>query len=257
MDLLERRAGRSNSAPRRHPWEIARARTVASLLRRLPVTPRRVLDVGCGDGYVAGELGAEFSFETLTAQDVHLTDEVVRELTTAGNDANRLKFVCSLEELDAEPFDLILMLDVLEHIKDDRAFLSEVVARHLSPGGSVLVTVPTFQGLFSQHDRDLLHERRYRRSDAESVAHGAGLEVIDSGYVFASLVPPRAFAVALERIFPPHSRSTPGVAGWRFGRAVTAPLALALWLDARSMLLAHDWGVDLPGLSCWMICTRR
>jgi 2-polyprenyl-3-methyl-5-hydroxy-6-metoxy-1,4-benzoquinol methylase len=256
MDLVERRARNvDGAAAPRHPWEAARARIVVELIRRLPSAPRSALDVGCGDGYVASELDAEVGFKRMVAQDIHLTDG---ELAMASRQGSQVEFVRSLDDLGSERFELLLLLDVLEHVKDDRTFLSELVANRLDVGGHVVITVPAFQALFSQHDRDLLHERRYKRSGIGEVARAAGLDVIDSGYIFASLIPPRALALARERWMPSRSRSsTPGVAGWRFGSAVTAPLTLTLWLDARSMLLAHDWGIDLPGLSCWLVCNRR
>ena len=69
-----------------------------------------------------------------------------------------------LEELpwEADTFDLITCLDVIEHTPDDRATLPEL-RRVTRPGGWLLVTVPAYQALWSQHDEANHHFRRYSR----------------------------------------------------------------------------------------------
>src|SRR4029079_14886838 len=59
-----------------------------------------------------------------------------------------------------EPYDLILLLDVLEHIADDVAALA-AARRALRPGGHLLVTVPALPWLWSRHDEANHHHRRY------------------------------------------------------------------------------------------------
>ncbi|HEY7500994.1 MAG TPA: class I SAM-dependent methyltransferase [Vicinamibacterales bacterium] len=68
-----------------------------------------------------------------------------------------------------ERFDVILYLDVLEHIDDDRAEMASAAA-HLVPGGHLVVLAPAFQFLYSPFDKAIGHYRRYRRSTLEPLA---------------------------------------------------------------------------------------
>jgi SAM-dependent methyltransferase len=69
--------------------------------------------------------------------------------------------VASLPPLDR--FDTAIYIDVLEHIEDDRAELS-AVAKHIRPGGHIIVLSPAFQALYSPFDEAIGHYRRYSRS---------------------------------------------------------------------------------------------
>src|SRR5213078_89565 len=70
-------------------------------------------------------------------------------------------------------FDLAVCLDVLEHLEDDRAALAEL-RRVVAPGGSLLVTVPAYQWLWSGHDVINHHCRRYTRRSMQRAAERSG-----------------------------------------------------------------------------------
>ena len=75
------------------------------------------------------------------------------------------------------------MLDVLEHIEDDRGAVQKVFEL-LKPGGSVLLTVPARWGLWSQHDVMNGHFRRYSRKPLVELLASEGFEVATSRYLF-------------------------------------------------------------------------
>jgi SAM-dependent methyltransferase len=84
--------------------------------------------------------------------------------------------------------DLALLMDVLEHVPDDRAVLREA-ARHVAPGGHVFLTVPAGEWLFSAHDRFLGHYRRYSLASLRAtIAAVPELEIMDLHYYFASVL---------------------------------------------------------------------
>lgn len=83
---------------------------------------------------------------------------------------------------------LVLLLDVLEHIDDDVGSLKAIVPK-LAAGGHVLVTVPAFPWLWSDHDVAHHHFRRYTRSSLRRTAEAAGLEVVRIGYFNTLLFP--------------------------------------------------------------------
>ncbi len=90
----------------------------------------------------------------------------------------------------SERFDTILYLDVLEHIRDDRAELARAGAR-LTPGGALVVLAPAFEGLFTSFDRRIGHFRRYTKRSLRSIVPPGFSEremtYLDSAGLLASL----------------------------------------------------------------------
>lgn len=226
--------------------------TISSLVSELDLASPRVLDVGCGDGYLITALAARHRFRDSVAQDIHLTDAMAESLATP-----TVRFVKHLEQPSASPFDLILLLDLLEHVEDPVAFLRDQISPLASNRTRFLITVPAFQSLYTEHDRKLGHYRRYDRSAAIAMVRSAGLHVLDSGYLFSSLLVPRALSMAVERVRRPPASSAPtGVGAWSAPAPLTRLLHRALCLDNRLCLSARRLGVVLPGLSVWLSCTK-
>lgn len=73
-------------------------------------------------------------------------------------------------------FDSISMIDVLEHIEDDRAALREI-KNHLSNTGRIIILVPAYQYLYSERDASIGHFRRYSGDHLRSVLEECGYEV--------------------------------------------------------------------------------
>jgi len=93
------------------------------------------------------------------------------------------------------------LFDVLEHVRDDGAFLA-TVHRVLRPGGRLYLTVPALQWLWSEADAGCGHFRRYRRSQLVAQLEQAGFDVDYSTYFFSQLVVP----VFLGRAVPSRLR---------------------------------------------------
>jgi SAM-dependent methyltransferase len=246
MDLIERQG----TLAQRHPWETARVEAVRQLVSRLRLDRPRVLDIGCGDGFLLDRLRETLAFSEAVGQDIHLSERTILELCRP-----ELELVRQLSQLNGRHFDLILMLDVLEHVEDPIELLSHVWQRHLVERGSVLLTVPAFQWLFTQHDRNLKHFRRYSRRQLEGVARGSGLNVRQSGYLFSSLLLPRAASVLKERLRGPAQQPGFGVGSWQGSPRLTRVLHQVLCLDNHCCLKAQTLGVSLPGLSSWVSCS--
>jgi 2-polyprenyl-3-methyl-5-hydroxy-6-metoxy-1,4-benzoquinol methylase len=247
MDLVERR----QSAHERHPWETARAVAIESIVRQLGLVAPSVLDVGCGDGYLVTVLQQRLELGDVVAQDIHLTDDLIRELSGPG-----ATFVRELDRVSSRA-NLVLLLDVLEHVEQPEALLREIASDRLAPGGHVLITVPAFQALFTRHDRALRHHRRYSQERLAREVAAAGLCRLDSGYLFASLLVPRALGALAERLRPAEraaGAAVKGVGDWSAPAFVTKLLHQALTLDNRFCLAARARGVTVPGLSIWLTC---
>lgn len=168
---------------RRHWWWRARHSLVMKTVRQVladrdPQAPRpRILDIGCAGG--------------VTFDDLHTYGDVYglepnRELAEAfprwRDRVERTEF--GPDYSGRERFDLILMLDVLEHIEDDHGAALRL-AQMLNPGGSVLLTVPALPSLWSVHDEVNRHFRRYTRKSLGEVLQGAGLEPQRNEYFYS------------------------------------------------------------------------
>jgi SAM-dependent methyltransferase len=137
-----------------------------------------------------------------------------------------------------ERYDLILMLDVLEHIEDDRDAL-RALARRMDVGAHLVVTVPALQWAFSSWDTELGHFRRYSRQSLSGVVTEAGFAVVRCDYLFPELLP-LLTARKLRRAVRAHAdfpQLSPAVAqlGYRVSSA-TASLR-RLWPAGTSLLL--------------------
>ena len=168
---------------RQHWWFRGRRELVTSVVReRLPVGAK-VLDVGCGTGFVLERL-----LEVFDAWGVE-PDVSVRERATQFAKPRILSG--STEDLslvEANSFDAVLLLDVLEHVAHDTEALRSA-ATLLRPGGSVLITVPAFPFLWSSHDVRNQHRRRYTRASLRSTIRDAGLRPTLLTFVNARLFP--------------------------------------------------------------------
>jgi trans-aconitate methyltransferase len=236
----------------RHPWEIARVRALTAIVRRHQTRVCSILDVGCGDGFLGESLQAALNAQLLVGVDVNLPEIACGVHPTPTRVVERYRSDTAVGD---RRFDLILALDVIEHVADDRALLADVVARRTRPGSLVLVTVPAFQSLFSDHDHALRHFRRYRVAQLGRVLRSAGLQILEDGYLFASLLAPRAVAVLRERIG--RHRPDHGIGSWHGPPWLTQLAAATLTLDAQALLAARHLGIRLPGLTAWALCAVR
>lgn len=240
MDLTER-----GSSPVRHPWEVQRFEAYRRVLAdHGALDARRVLDVGAGDAWFGDRLLDHLPDDArIVCWDVNYADD---DLGRAHGRMSRTR------ERPTAGFDLVLALDVLEHIEDPAAFIESDLARIAVAGTPVLVAVPAHQRLFSAHDEALGHHRRYGRHELVDQV-GPWIDVIEDGPLFTSLLLPRAVSATIERRAKrPATTDDHGVGRWSGGRAVTAVVNRALAADARIGRAVGRAHVRLPGLSHWV-----
>jgi len=256
MDLSERRGG----AARRHPWEVARARFFRGVVREARTfdRPLAVLDVGAGDGYLAASLFAELPpGSRLTCYDAHYADGDLRAYAAAAPPG-----ISFTRTPPAERFDVLLLLDVMEHVPDDGAFLRGLTRDNLAEGGAVVISVPAWQPLFSRHDEALRHHRRYSPAQLRRVIAEEGLAIESQGGLFHSLLVPRLLTVAREAAQRRFGRLgkepplPPAVDEWKHGALVSKAVDALLALDNAASRAAGQIGLSLPGLSTWVVCRR-
>jgi SAM-dependent methyltransferase len=168
-----------------HWWFLARRRILDRLIARVVRPPEnaRVLEVGCGTGHNLAMLGR---FGTVEACEL---DRCARALASKrlGRKVKDAKLP-DLSMFKAGSFDLVALLDVLEHVKQDTASL-RAIHRRLKPGGALLLTVPANPWMWSAHDAAHHHHRRYSKAHLAKVIADAGLEVQLLSYFNSLLFP--------------------------------------------------------------------
>lgn len=159
-------------------WYVGRRFIIQNFLEKFGRQHhKRILDVGCGTGINLGLL-AKFG-DRVTGIDMSedaLSYCRLRGFLSINKMVDEYQF--GLEE---KTIDMVSMLDVLEHVEDEDRMLAEA-KRVLVPGGHLLVTVPAYQFLWSEHDVALHHRRRYTRSGLEQVLKRNGLKVLRTSY---------------------------------------------------------------------------
>ena len=156
-----------------HWWFIARRKILQQLIERVvePPVGARVLEVGCGTGHNLAMLGR---FGKVEASEL---DDCARALASKrlGRGVREAKLP-DLSMFERGAYDLVALLDVLEHVPDDVASL-RAVHKRLAPGGALLLTVPANPWMWSAHDVAHHHFRRYSRRELARVIREAGFEV--------------------------------------------------------------------------------
>lgn len=248
MDLSEIRG----SGAQRHPWETARAEAIERILGARNIRPSSILDVGCGDGFTGEILTQRFGAASMWGIDVNLSDADCQARSRPG-----ARYAQDISAVHDERFGLGLLCDVIEHVPDDRALVRTVLSR-LEPDGYLLVTVPSFQALFSSHDVALRHYRRYSLAQLTRAVEDAGASVVDGGYLFGSLLPVRLLQKAVEAVKPRSvTPEASGVGGWSAPALVTKSMELAFRIDNGLLLGLSSRRIKLPGLSSWVLCKKR
>jgi SAM-dependent methyltransferase len=246
MDLLELQT----SASRRHPWELVRLAFFAHTLKSLD-KPVRILDAGAGDGWFSNALLPQLpSGSSITCYDINYTAENLSSLQSDA--ASGLIFTPNLPNTI---FDVILLLDVVEHVEDDLGFLKGLVDKALTPDGTILFSIPAWPHLFSNHDRFLKHFRRYTPKQAQDLLVNSGMKINQSGGIFHSLFLARSFLVWLENKGPSRAVTEPEIA-WRYGYLITALTIVILRTDTMLSRILNQIGISLPGLSWWALCQK-
>lgn len=171
MDLKE--IENNDIDPDGHWYYQSKADAMLALAAKCNFTS--ILDVGAGSGF----------FSKVMLQRTNAIDATCLDIGYAQNSVSligykRQNFCREIEHSEA---DLILMMDVLEHIKDDVNFLKEYIDKCPS-GASFLISVPAFNFMWSEHDEFLKHYRRYTLGRLLKVVQDAGLRPVHSSYYF-------------------------------------------------------------------------
>ena len=179
-----------------HWWYRARRDILADFLVREGRLPdrARILEIGCGTGHNLPMLAR---FGEVDAIEI---DPAAREI--AGRRLGKPVGDAPLPALPGVPrghYDLIAVLDVVEHIEDDVGALT-AMRECLAPGGKVLIAVPAHRWMWSAHDVVNHHHRRYSKASLATAIRAAGLKERGLTYFNSLLFPLAAAARVAGRI---------------------------------------------------------
>ncbi len=142
--------------------------------------PSAILDIGAGSGFFSRYLLDNTSAEDAWCVDIRYEND--------SDGFQHQKPVYFRRSIDNVEVDVVLLMDVLEHVDDDVGLLHHYVNK-VPQGAQFLISVPAFQFMWSGHDVFLEHKRRYRLNVIENVAHQAGLTVKRGAYFFGAVFP--------------------------------------------------------------------
>jgi SAM-dependent methyltransferase len=243
-DLHEEAAGAGT-----HPIDMAsRRRARAALKRHIPVPPADavILEAGCSSGFLLEELVAEWPQSLVIGSD--FIEGPLRRLAGRLPALPLLRFDLVQCPLPAASVDAVVLLNVLEHIEDDRGALAQVW-RILKPGGVAIIEVPAGPKLYDAYDRHLQHFRRYALGDLAALAQSCGFRVLERSHLGFFVYPGFAWVKrrnrrwldapdeVRERVVQENIRST-GQGGQ--GGLLTYAMALEEALDA---WVEYPWGI--------------
>lgn len=196
---------------------------------------RSLIEIGCGTGFVLNGIRNEFINVEIAGSEIHSNGLAYASV--------RLPDI-ELMQLDAQQFpfvneyDVIGAFDVIEHIKEDELVLSNIYDG-LKPNGVCLLTVPQHMWLWSDVDKDALHQRRYSAAELHAKLERVGFEVVKSTSFVSLLVPLMLIARKSAKVVSCQSSSTVGL-------NLPATLNKLMLLIMNIELMLIKLGISLP-----------
>jgi hypothetical protein len=176
-DTLESHLQRQAERSQDFFWNRLRWELVSS---QLPSGPAELVDVGAGPGFLGDFLRQKHpQIEYRFVEPLEGLEEQLNE--RFGAESNR-------RDRDFGEAGFVTLMDVLEHQRDDRAFMADLAAK-MRPGSTLLLTVPALPSLWSDWDAMLGHFRRYTKASLRGTVDALPLDLVEVSYLFPELVP--------------------------------------------------------------------
>lgn len=230
----------------RHWWWRSRRAFVRRLVRRLSLPDgAKVLDIGCGDGLFFDELGK--------LGEVYGIEPDASLISPGNPNRSRIEVTPFGPDYQSDRrYNLITMLDVLEHIEDDRGTLQRINGL-LAPGGYLVMTVPAMHWLWSMHDVANRHYRRYSRRELGGKIGEQGLKLERCGYTFGWTVG----AMLARRALAPATRDSASADADAYTvRTPPAPINFTLYgLTRLEQTVTRPFGTPM-GSSAYAVARR-
>jgi SAM-dependent methyltransferase len=225
-----------------HPWKLSRGVCVLKHLKDKNL--RNIADIGVNDMYYTKKIKT-FADGNIYAVDVFFPEnqQIIDDIICVNN----------IEKLPDNELDCIIMMDVLEHIENDKAFFDAAVNK-LKNGGIMLITVPAWQFLFSAHDVKMLHFRRYNRKQLCGLINREDINLLKCHYFYTSLFLARLAFIQKKEKFCGNN-----TAGWKYSEnhIITVVIKTILNIDFWINKILDKIGIRLTGLSLFAVCRKK
>jgi trans-aconitate methyltransferase len=162
------------------------------------------MEIGCSSGFMIKDLYKSYPATTIIGVDV--VKEPLYKLARALPGTPLIRFDLLRCPLPDQSVDVLIMLNVLEHIEDDVGALKNAL-KLLRPGGALVIEVPAGPHLYDTYDAELQHFRRYSATELNRKLHDAGFKVVRQSHL-GFLLYPAFVAVKLLNKWLPSRRKT-------------------------------------------------
>jgi SAM-dependent methyltransferase len=182
-----------------HWWFVGRRKIISDIFDKYGIKSEnaKILDFGCNHGFFAGILQKQ----GFNVSGIDVSPEAIFDGREAGV-KNLHTVLANLSDFPEEKFNVILCLDVLEHIENDKIAF-EKMKKALLPGGLIIITVPAFQFLWGVQDEASNHFRRYNKKTFKELLRKDDLQNLRFSYFNFILFPAIAFVRILAKIKKP------------------------------------------------------
>jgi SAM-dependent methyltransferase len=181
-----------------HWWFRARRRIVQGLIHELlpPNTGKKILDVGCGTGGMTAYLSGDYAMTGIDP-----AEEAISFARTRFPQCTFMRgYAPDDVRKECSEADMVLLLEVLEHVEHDRDFVQDLIAS-MKPGAFLMMFAPADMSLWGPHDRGFEHFRRYDSADElRRTWSGAQVEELLVSYCNTRLYPVAKTARILARL---------------------------------------------------------
>ena len=257
MDLKEQSV---STELKRHPWELARARSINDLIQKyIKTSDSTLVDFGCGDLFFMDYTLKNYTQSKGIGFDIGFSSKDLEVLSSQHSKITPVNTKTDLDHLLInQSADIVFLMDVIEHVENDQEILESIIKSDwFDDQSQLIITVPAYQFLFNSHDVFLEHFRRYTNTGLRKVVNASGFEIVEKGYFFSSLLIPRTLSKLKELLFPPKSFEKSELVDWKGGSAITKVITQTLYTDYKiNHWLNSSLGLRLPGLSNYMVCQK-
>lgn len=164
-------------------WFIARKEFIKKYMEKHISKDSKIMEVGAGTGNVTRFL-IKNGYKNISVGEMHLD-----ALDYAKSYGIEERYCFNILNTPFEnEFDCICAFDVVEHIEDDKLCIQNI-HKMLKKEGKLAISVPAFNFLWSRHDVDLGHKRRYTKKTMKSLLENNGFKITEMKYFFISIIP--------------------------------------------------------------------
>lgn len=237
---------------KRHPWELARLRMLRYFIGQCKEN-KTIIDIGSGDAFLSSEIAKKYPESSVTAIDINYTSELVKELTI--DKPKNLYLLADVNSIDSIcHIDVVVLMDVLEHVKNPALLLKKIIdLPSISPKTVFIITVPAYQELFSQHDRNLGHHMRYNLYSLNKLLQPFSFKINKNGYCFNSLILVRLLQLFKEKKGR-KKYTDDSIHNWKGNAWLTSFITNLFWIEFKISWYLARIGIKMPGLTCYSIC---